>query len=362
MDRDIPDGWGVIEGDGGNDDGPPPPEDGDPGAWGEGAPPVSEPADDNWRDGLIVTAKGSPKLTFGNVLFTLRYHPALSGRIAYDSRRLHPVWVKPPPWCSECRPLEDKDAGELALWLQLDMQVGYSAKLCAEALLTESHQRPIDRVSDYLNGLQWDGYPRLDTWVSDYLGADQSAYIAAIGRAWCISAVARALQPGCKADSMLVLEGAQGVGKSSALRMLAGEDLFAELAIDVSDKDSWLAIHGPWIVEWSELAGFGRRESEAVKSFLSRQIDRMRPPYGRATSDFPRKVIFTGSTNETTYLGDPTGGRRYWPVRVLGVDLVGLESSRDQLWAEAVEAYHLGEPWWLDGVDETSRCSAMYAS
>jgi len=339
----IPEGWSFYKGGGGGDEPPRDPDDPGPG---------DDDAEDDWRLELLRTQAGAIKPLISNIVHTLRHHPELRGRLGYDTRRLQPVWLEAPPWSRDARPLSDADAVELALFLHLDMRIGYSSTTCAEALIAESHQRPFDRVVDYLTALEWDGRVRLDTWLSDYLGVESSGYTATVGRAWTISAVARALSPGCKADSMLVLEGPQGIGKSSALRVIAGEELFAELAIDVGDKDSWLAIHGPWVVEWSELAGFGRREAEAIKSFLSRQVDRMRPPYGRVTADYPRRVIFTGSTNESTYLGDPTGGRRYWPVRVGEIDLSGLASVRDQIWAEALTAYRSGEPWWLGPMAE----------
>ncbi len=331
-------------------DEPPPDDPDDPG-------PDDDDTEDDWRRELLRTKAGAIKLAISNITHTIRNHFLLRERLGYDTRRLQPVWLEAPPWGPESRDITDADAVELAMFLHLDMRVGYSSGTCAEALIAEAHQRPIDRVVDYLSDLTWDGRVRLETWITDYLGAEMNGYVAVVGRAWPISAVARALKPGCKADSMLVLEGPQGVGKSSALMALAGEDFFSELSIDVGDKDSWLAIHGPWIVEWSELAGFGRREAEAIKSFLSRQVDRMRPPYGRVTSDYPRRVIFTGSTNESTYLGDPTGGRRYWPIRVGVIDVEGLAEARDQVWAEAVVAYQGGEPWWLRGVADRAACA-----
>jgi predicted P-loop ATPase len=146
---------------------------------------------------------------------------------------------------------------------------------------------------------------------------------------------------------MLVLEGPQGIGKSTALRALAGE-FFSDVPLDASSKDTLLYIHGPWIVEWSELAGLGKREAEAVKSFLSRRIDRYRPPYGKAAIEIPRRCVFVGSTNEYQYLNDASGNRRFWPIRVGELDIGAIERDRAPIWAEAKHLYHTGSPWWLD--------------
>jgi len=242
--------------------------------------------------------------------------------------------------------LVDEDATECSAWIAQAECVAFLKSAILDAAVAEAHQHPYDPVADYLEGLRWDGQPRVATWVVDYLGVESTDYATAVGQAWLISAVARAMEPGCQADHIMVMEGPQGVGKSSAFAALASP-WFAELSIDPSSKDTIGDVHGPWIIEWSEMAGLGRREAEAVKAFLTRRTDRYREPYGRITRELPRRCVFGGSTNESQYLTDPSGGRRYWPLRTGFINISSLTADRDQLWAEALAMYRDGRPWHL---------------
>jgi predicted P-loop ATPase len=203
-------------------------------------------------------------------------------------------------------------------------------------------------VRDFLNSLAWDGQDRLSRWLIDYLGAEDTEYVRAVGRAWLISAVARAMKPGCKADYMLVLEGPQGKGKSTALHVLAGPWFSDSLPRDVGHKDAKDHLRGSWIIEMGELASIKRSEVEELKTFLAACADRFRPAYARYEVEWPRQCVFAGTTNEARYLKDPTGNRRHWPVLCGDIDLEGLRSARNKLLAEAVVAYRQGERWWLD--------------
>jgi predicted P-loop ATPase len=225
--------------------------------------------------------------------------------------------------------------------------------IVADAVFATAAQSVIAPVRNYLEALSWDGVERITTWLSVYGGADDLPIIRRMGRAWMISAVARALQPGCKADCALILEGGQGVGKSSAARVLASEDWFSDSLRDLHGKDASAALRGRWIIELPELSAMRRSESEAVKAFLSRTDERYRPPYGRTEVIEPRRCVFIGTTNRTDYLTDDTGNRRFWPVSIKRFDLDALRRDRDQLWAEAVTAFRAGEAWWLDREAET---------
>jgi Virulence-associated protein E len=201
-----------------------------------------------------------------------------------------------------------------------------------------------DPVCDHLDALHWDGTPRLDRWVSTYLGAEDTALNRAIGRKTLIAMVRRAREPGCKFDYALVLEGPQGAGKSTALRILAGEDNFTDQPIlHLDTRSQQEALEGAWICELSELAGLRRTEVETIKNFLSKTEDNARPAYGRYYRDQPRRCIFVGTTNSDEYLKDDTGNRRFWSVRIGVIDLEALERDRDQLLAEAAAAEAKGE-------------------
>jgi len=202
-------------------------------------------------------------------------------------------------------------------------------------------------VRQYLEGLKWDGTKRADGFLSLYFGAEATDYSAAVGARWLRSAVARIMQPGCKADCCLILEGPQGIMKSTALKTL-GWPWFTDEIADLGSKDAALQTRGTWVIEISELDALTRAEVGRIKSFMSRAVDRFRPPYGRHLIESPRQCVFAGSVNHGAYLRDDTGGRRFWPVACSRVRIAELERDRDQLWAEALASYRGGAPWWLD--------------
>jgi hypothetical protein len=202
-----------------------------------------------------------------------------------------------------------------------------------DALCLENTVHPI---RDYLDGLMWDGQPRLDNWLTVYLGAEDTPLNNAIGRLMLLAAVRRVRKPGVKFDNVVVLEGPQGSGKSTALKILAGEDNFSDQDIITLDAKAQMEnVEGIWIYELSELEGLSRADTNKVKAFASRSEDRGRPAYGRFRENRPRQAIFVGTTNEDTYLRDMTGNRRFWPVRTGIIELQRLTVDRDQIWAEA---------------------------
>lgn len=191
-------------------------------------------------------------------------------------------------------------------------------------------------IRDYLDGLEHDGTPRIERFLVDYMGAEDTPLNRAISKILFVAAVRRIRKPGIKFDEMVVLEGPQGTGKSSALKILAGEENFSDQNLFMMDQKAQAeAIEGVWIFEIAELSGMRHADVTAVKSLLSRAEDRFRPAYARFKERWPRQCIFVGTTNDDTYLKDQTGNRRFWPVLTWQIDLQGIEHDRDQLWAEA---------------------------
>jgi predicted P-loop ATPase len=209
----------------------------------------------------------------------------------------------------------------------------------------------------------WKGDKLLDTWAIDYLGAEDTPFVRAVSRRWMISAVARVMEPGCKADAMLVLEGAQGIGKSSVLAALGGEWFSDQLGGEIGSRDAKAGLVGKWIIEHSELAHLNRSAVERMKAFFTEQVDQYRPAYGRNEVEVPRQCVFAGTTNTSDYLRDETGNRRFWPVACKGPCLPDkVKEVRDQLWAEAVQAYRNGEVWWLQGDEIISKAKEEQAA
>jgi hypothetical protein len=222
--------------------------------------------------------------------------------------------------------------------------------------------RRFDPVLDYLDSLQWDGRPRLDRWMADYLGAADTPLNRAIARLSLIAAVRRARCPGTKFDQIIVLEGPQGQGKSEAIEILAGPDNFSDQSIlGVDDRKQQELTEGVWLYEIGELNGIRRADIEHIKAFASRKTDRARPAYGHYMISQPRRTVFFASCNRDDYLQDDTGNRRFWPVAVTRLDLAALRRDRDQLWAEAAaqeagNASHvLPEALWAAAGEEQNK-------
>jgi len=214
-----------------------------------------------------------------------------------------------------------------------------------DAIQLECLNHMFDPVRDYLDGLKWDGVKRLDKWLVTYCKARDTKLNRAIGRTVLVAGVRRVKEPGVKFDYIMVLEGPQGGGKSTMLKILAGEENFSDAEILGADgREQQEAVQGVWIYELAELEGLGRSDVTKVKLFASKTHDKARPAYGRSRVDRPRRCVFVATTNDPTYLRDRTGNRRFWPVEVGVIDLDAVARDRDQLWAEAVVAEAGGEP------------------
>lgn len=244
--------------------------------------------------------------------------------------------------------LTDQHVIDLTMEVEQSLQVPWCGDHIRAAVLHNAHRNQYSSLVEYLDGLRWDGIPRIEEFFPDHFDCPRNAYHAEVGRILFLSAAARAYRPGVKVDTVVVLIGKQGVGKSLGIAALCpqsewftddiGNDLFAGKAGE--------GLQGKWLVELAELARVNRSTIEVVKSFISRQVDRYRPPYGRTAQDFPRTCVFVGTTNSHEPFQD-SENRRYLPIRVGDADPAAIRAIRDQLWAEAVARFKAGEEWWI---------------
>ncbi|MBI0432987.1 virulence-associated E family protein [Roseomonas sp. KE0001] len=284
-------------------------------------------------------------------MLALRADRHLTDLLAYDQMLRAEILARPVPssLCpsEEARPVQDADVSALQEFLQRQGLERVSKDTVHQAVSLRARERGFHPVQQYLNGLFWDGQPRLATWLHTYLGAEATPYTAGIGTMFMVAMVARVFQPGCKADYMMVLEGAQGAMKSTACAVLGGPWFSDNLPDIRGGKDVSQHLNGKWLIEVAEMSALDKAEAAALKAFITRPIERYRPSYGRKDVIEPRQCVFIGTTNKTAYLRDETGGRRFWPVKVAPVlDVAGLGRDRDQLFAEAYALYRQGTQWW----------------
>ena len=324
------------------------------------SPPVDD-SDSGPTSGTVggVPEAGEPEPDVKKAVRTLSNRKQSGRVIADEVLRTDTRWTGAVWWddfkkrrCIGERAYQDVDDQRISLWLAKVYRVDCPPESISKIVAAIAADNVRDPLGEYLNGVAWDGSPRLESWLVDGLGVEASPLVATIGRRWLIQAVARALRPGCKADATLVLTGKQGAQKSSALRALIGPEFFSDSPILLGEVRGIQQAHSAWGHELSELSSLRGRAVEDVKAFLTTQSDTFIQMYGRQPVTWARRCFFCGTTNEDTFLGDPTGARRFWPVRVGKVDLDWIKLNRDQIWAEAVVAYRAGEIWHLEQAEE----------
>lgn len=318
-----------------------------------------------WRAKLLLSASGAIKAVRENVVLALdgqalddgTWLPGIeeaAGLIAFNEFTNDVIKTRDTPWGTAAGLWDEVDELEMGNWLTRvhwlpSMPRGTLEE--AVAMVAKRHRfHPVRQQFERLRG-QWDGEPRLATWLrrccleeDEWDDTDPlHQYLARVGTWLLMAIVARVMTPGCKFDYMVILEGSQGVGKSTFARVLGG-DYFADTGLVLGDKDSYQNLQGVLVYEWGELDSLTKAEVTKVKQFISSMKDRFRASFDRRARDYPRQVVFIGTTNEDHYLVDPTGNRRMWPVRVTRqIDIEWLQQARDQLFAEAVTRFEAGE-------------------
>ena len=311
-----------------------------------GAKPAPRGSGD-WRDDLLYR-RGECAPCLANIVLILAHDEAWQGTIGFDQFQMRVMRRAALPGTTDADPGEwtDADTTAVRIWLTRAYGLVAGPQDVDSAVELVAQMHGYHPVREYLDGLKWDGTSRLDEWLSDFMGVERSEYSARVGRWFLMGMAARVRKPGVKFDYCLVLEGTQGLRKSTALRVLAGE-YFSDTELDLTNKDAMSSIRGKWVHEFSEMGSLARAENTRQKSFLSRQVDEFRPTYARREIRCPRQLVFAGTTNDWQWNKDPTGGRRFWPVEVRGeIDTDGLAAVRDQLLAEADHRFRAGERYW----------------
>ena len=314
--------------------------------------------DDSWKAKLVRTENGDVKPLITNAVLILENEPALQG-IRYNELS-NGIEVKGKlPWPRPNKYWRDADDAQLYTWVADRYGVQFPENRFSKALTTVTDKRRFNPLREYIQQLpEWDGVPRADTLLIDYLGAPDTEYTRAVTRKTLVGAIQRVLQPGCKFDTVLVLDGKPGIGKSTLLRKLGGKWFSDSLSLaDTRDKTAAEKLQGVWITEIGEMQGTRKADVDIMKGFISRQVDEYRAAYGRVVERHPRTCIICGTTNSTTgFLRDTTGNRRFWPVPVNGGGRLSVwemtEDTRAQIWAEAMILVAEGETSYLDAAME----------
>jgi predicted P-loop ATPase len=294
---------------------------------------------------------GKPIANLFNAVLALGNDPAFEGLLGYDQMMRTAMLMRPidgPAPGFVPRPLTDVDVNRVQKMLQKLALERLPRDIAHQAVDTVADDNRYHPVRDFLSGLSWDGVPRVDSWLTVYLGVKSSEYTAKVGAMFLISMVARIFRPGCKVDYMLVLEGAQGALKSTACRVLAGIYFSDNMPTLDRGKEVSQHLRDKWLIELGEMYVYSRADAMELKAFLTRTDERYRPSYGRREVTEPRQVAFIGTTNKTVYLKDETGGRRFWPVVTGTIDIQALTLDREQIFAESVNLFRNGVPWWPD--------------
>ena len=325
----------------------------------------------SWKDLLVRNREDRPSACPHNVLLILEHDPDLHGLFWLDEFGNRVVLDRAPPWTGGTQDeFTEVDAMELCAWIghpdRYTLSTGPELVLqCVEAV---ARRRRRHTVREYLSGLKWDGVPRVERMFTDLFGCDDVPYIRGAAPCFMVSAVSRILwadpsQPtkGSKVDFMLVLEGNQGAGKTTAVLELFTAGWYAEATESPAHKDFYQTLRGRWCLEIGEMDSFSKADVAKVKQAITVRFDTYRPSYGRTARSFRRECVFVGTTNRDDYLRDETGARRFLPIKVGSVSIEAVVAAREQLWAEAVQMYRSGFKWWVLPPDAEREQDNRYA-
>ena len=329
--------------------------------------PLPEGIDESWKAKLVRNENGEVKPLITNAVLILENDPSIQG-IRFNELSGAVEVMGRLPWKRPNKYWRDVDEAQLYGWIADQDGVQFPENRFSKALAIVTDKRRFNPLRDYIEELpEWDGVARVDTLLIDYLGAEDTAYTRAVTRKTLIGAIQRVLTPGCKFDTVLVLDGKPGIGKSTLLRKLGGKWFSDSLSLaDTRDKTAAEKLQGVWIMEIGEMQGTRKADVDVMKGFISRQVDEYRAAYGRVVERHPRTAIICGTTNSTTgFLRDATGNRRFWPVSVNGGRLSVwdmTEETRAQIWAEAMTYAAEGETSYLDAAMEKEAAKAQQAA
>ncbi|WP_150428855.1 virulence-associated E family protein [Dechloromonas sp. CZR5] len=320
-----------------------------------------EEGPNDWYRRLLTTQRGDIERCVANVYDVLTNDAAWQGIIAFDEFAQKVVKLRPAPYVTgEAGEWGDQDTTHLAIWITRRYRFAPGKEIVAQAVDAVARNHMFNPLVQWLRGLPaWDGVKRIGSWLERYVGAvptsaDQKEYLRLAGGWFLMGMVARALKPGCKFDYSLILEGEQGERKSTILAALVGDDWFGDSELDLHNKDSMMAIQGKWLFEIQEMGAMARSDEKRQKAFLSRRFDEFRIPFATSFVKLPRRLVFSGTTNEWEWNKDPTGGRRFWPVSVGTLDVEGLVEAREQLFSEAMAYYEAGKRYWPEKAEQKS--------
>ena len=313
---------------------------------------------DEWKAELEYSKSGKIQCTIANIITILENDPSFSGRLVHNLFSGANTIIGGAPWNKQASQWSDADDANLRVWMERNYDIVGKEKI-ADGLTAVFTKHSFHPIRDYLNSLTWDGVPRLEHLIIDYIGAEDNELNRTMTRKHFTAAVARVFCPGIKYDHCLIFTGPEGVGKSTLLSKMGGQ-WFNDSITTTEGKEGMEQLRQAWIIEMGELAGLKRSEVETVKAYLSKRIDIYRAPYGRRTVEYPRQCVFCGTTNESHFLKGDTGNRRFWVIDIVPSLrkhhnwMAALDRDRDQLWAEAVHYYHNGEKLYLAGEMETA--------